>query len=106
MPGSTDEGTMKRGLTSRTVQFIAIGATMGTGLFFGSGESIALAGPSVIFLYILLGLVAFIMLRAVGEFIYTDPTKHSFLAFVGRYLGAGWGHFAIGPIGSSSFWQP
>lgn len=93
--GQPAEGAMKRGLTSRTVQFIAIGATMGTGLFFGSGESIALAGPSVIFLYVLLGLVALIMLRAVGEFIYTDPTQHSFLSFLGRYLGAGWGHFAI-----------
>ena len=39
---------MERGLTNRHVQFIAIGGTIGTGLFLGSGKSIALTGPSII----------------------------------------------------------
>ena len=40
---------MERGLSNRHVQFIAIGGTIGTGLFLGSGKSISLTGPSIIF---------------------------------------------------------
>ena len=35
---------MERGLSNRHVQFIAIGGTIGTGLFLGSGKSLALTG--------------------------------------------------------------
>ena len=42
------DNDMERGLKNRHVQFIAIGGTIGTGLFLGSGKSIALTGPSII----------------------------------------------------------
>ncbi|MBX4377625.1 proline-specific permease ProY, partial [Mycobacterium tuberculosis] len=53
--GENDEG-YQRGLTSRTVQMIAIGGAIGTGLFYGSGGAIEKAGPALILAYALAGL--------------------------------------------------
>lgn len=93
--GTSNEGNeLERGLNNRHVQFIAIGGTIGTGLFLGSGKSIALTGPSIILVYILVGLIMFLLMRAIGELMYHDPNQHTFINFIGRYLGAGWGHFA------------
>ncbi|MBM6700302.1 amino acid permease [Bifidobacterium pullorum subsp. saeculare] len=85
---------MERGLSNRHVQFIAIGGTIGTGLFLGSGKSIALTGPSIVFVYILVGVVMFFMLRAIGEMMYRDPSQHTFINFIRIYLGRAWGKFA------------
>ena len=84
---------MERGLSNRHVQFIAIGGTIGTGLFLGSGKSISLTGPSIIFVYILVGVIMFFLMRAIGEMMYRDPSQHTFINFITRYLGT-WGHFA------------
>lgn len=94
--GSAGEETnqLERGLSNRHVQFIAIGGTIGTGLFLGSGKSIALTGPSIILVYILVGVMMFLLMRAIGELMYHDPDQHTFINFIGRYLGPGWGHFA------------
>ena len=70
---------MERGLKNRHVQFIAIGGTIGTGLFLGSGKSIALTGPSIIFVYIGVGLIMFLLMRAIGEMMYSDPSQHTFI---------------------------
>ncbi|RBP97826.1 amino acid transporter [Bifidobacterium aemilianum] len=85
---------LDRGLSKRHVQFIAIGGTIGTGLFLGSGKSIGLTGPSIVLVYIAVGLIMFILMRAIGELMYHDPSQHTFINFVARYLGGGWGHFA------------
>ncbi|KAB7786779.1 amino acid transporter [Bifidobacterium cebidarum] len=85
---------MARGLNNRHVQFIAIGGTIGTGLFLGSGKSIALTGPSIVFVYIGVGIIMFLLMRAIGELMYRDPSQHTFINFITRYLGNGWGKFA------------
>ncbi|MFD0704680.1 amino acid permease [Alloscardovia venturai] len=85
---------MERGLKNRHVQFIAIGGTIGTGLFLGSGESIALTGPSIVFVYIAVGLFMFILMRAIGELMYRDPSQHTFISFITRYVSPAWGRFA------------
>ena len=93
--GSRDASNqMERGLSNRHVQFIAIGGTIGTGLFLGSGKSIALTGPSIILVYIGVGLVMYLLMRAIGELMYRSPNQHTFIAFITRYLGKGWGSFA------------
>lgn len=51
--------TLQRGLKNRHVQLIAIGGAIGTGLFLGSGHSIALAGPSILFAYMITGTICF-----------------------------------------------
>ena len=78
---------MERGLSNRHVQFIAIGGTIGTGLFLGSGKSISLTGPSIVFVYILVGVIMFFLMRAIGEMMYRDPSQHTFINFITRYLG-------------------
>ena len=85
---------MARGLNNRHVQFIAIGGTIGTGLFLGSGKSISLTGPSIVFVYIVVGAIMFLLMRAIGEMMYKDPSQHTFINFITKYLGKGWGHFA------------
>lgn len=78
---------LKRGLKSRHVTMIAIGGAIGTGLFLGSGSAIQAAGPSIILSYLIVGIITFFMMRALGELILADTEKHSFLDAVKEYLG-------------------
>lgn len=86
------DGTM-RSLSNRNVQMIAIGGTIGTGLFLGSGTTISKTGPSILLVYLVLGIFFFLMMRAIGEMLYSDPSQHTFVAFITRYLGPTVGHF-------------
>jgi AAT family amino acid transporter len=86
------DGTM-RALSNRHVQMIAIGGTIGTGLFLGSGSTISKTGPSVMLVYVVLGLFFFFMMRGIGEMFYSDPSQHTFVSFISRYLGPTVGHF-------------
>lgn len=86
------DGTM-RALSNRHVQMIAIGGTIGTGLFLGSGSTISKTGPSVMLIYLVLGLFFFFMMRGIGEMFYSDPSQHTFVSFISRYLGPTVGHF-------------
>ena len=58
---------LSRGLKSRHVQLIALGGTIGTGLFLGSGKSIHSAGPAILLAYIITGIMCFLLMRALGE---------------------------------------
>ncbi|MGW2117919.1 proline-specific permease ProY, partial [Streptomyces zhihengii] len=55
--GNTSQEGYERGLGSRQVQMIAIGGAIGVGLFMGAGANIAKAGPSIILMYALAGVV-------------------------------------------------
>lgn len=46
--GTDEETALQRGLTSGQIAMIGLSGALGTGLFLGSGEMIALAGPGVI----------------------------------------------------------
>ncbi|KIS04302.1 amino acid permease [Paucilactobacillus wasatchensis] len=81
------ERQLERGLKNRHVQLIAIGGTIGTGLFLGAGQSIHMAGPAIIFSYIVTGLMCFLLMRALGELLLSDLSLHSFVDFVKVYLG-------------------
>lgn len=91
---------LKRSLKSRHVTMIAIGGAIGTGLFLGSGKAIQQAGPAIILSYLIVGIFCFFMMRALGELILADTSKHSFIDSVKEYLGdrmefvAGWMYWA------------
>ncbi|MGO3613940.1 MAG: amino acid permease [Leuconostoc mesenteroides] len=87
------DGTI-RGLKKKHVQMIAIGGTIGTGLFLGAGNSIAKTGPSILIVYAVLGAFFFMMMRGIGEMLYADPSQHTFVSFISKYVGAGAGYFA------------
>lgn len=78
---------LSRSLKSRHITMIAIGGAIGTGLFLGSGSAIHKAGPSIILSYLIVGIFCFFMMRALGELIMSDTSKHSFIDFVKQYLG-------------------
>ena len=54
-----DEHKMQRGLKSRHMQMIALGTSVGTGLFYGSAATIELVGPGIIVSYLLAGTTGF-----------------------------------------------
>ncbi|MBM7642240.1 amino acid permease [Streptococcus loxodontisalivarius] len=90
----TSDNGMVRGLQNRHVQLIAIAGTIGTGLFLGAGRSISLTGPSIILVYLITGVFMYFMMRAIGEMLYMDPDQHTFINFITKYLGKGWGYFS------------
>lgn len=77
----------KRSLSNSHIQLIALGGTIGTGLFLGVGDSIHKAGPSVILIYLIVGIFLFFLMRALGELIMSDFTKHTYIDFIEKYLG-------------------
>ena len=93
-PGEETENGMVRGLQNRHVQLIAIAGTIGTGLFLGDGRSLSLTGPSIILVYMLTGAFMYLMMRAIGEMLYMDPDQHTFINFITKYIGKGWGYFS------------
>ena len=85
----SENENLSRGLKNRHVQLLAIGGAIGTGLFLGSGRSISLAGPSILFAYAITGTVCFFIMRALGELLLSNLNYHSFVDFVHDYLGNG-----------------
>lgn len=87
------ERTLRRHLTSRHIQLIAIGGAIGTGLFMGSGKTISLAGPSIIFVYMIIGFMLFFVMRAMGELLLSNLEYKSFGDFTADLLGSWAGYF-------------
>ncbi|WP_330181393.1 amino acid permease [Nocardia sp. NBC_01503] len=100
--GSTtaDEG-YSRGLSPRTIQMIAIGGAIGTGLFYGAGGAIEQAGPALILAYLAAGLAIFVIMRALGELLTYRPVTGSFAEYANEFLGrfagfaTGWTYWAV-----------
>ena len=91
-PDGAEEG-YERGLGSRQVQMIAIGGAIGVGLFLGAGANIAKAGPSLIFMYALAGVIIFFIMRALGELLLYRPVSGSFAEYSREFLGPFFGYF-------------
>jgi len=91
------EASLKRGLSNRHIQLIALGGAIGTGLFLGIGPAAVLAGPSVILGYAFAGIIAFFIMRQLGEMVVEEPVSGSFSHFAYKY----WGSFA----GYASGWN-
>jgi len=93
------EHHLSRGLKNRHIQLIALGGAVGTGLFLGVAQTIALAGPSVLLGYAVAGLIAFLIMRQLGEMVVEEPVAGSFSHFAHRY----WGEFA-GFLSGWNYW--
>ena len=75
---SPETHSLQRGLSNRHIQLIAIGGAIGTGLFMGSGKTISVAGPSILFVYAIIGIIIFLVLRAMGELLLSNMEYKSF----------------------------
>jgi D-serine/D-alanine/glycine transporter len=89
------EPHLERQLSNRHIQLIAIGGAIGTGLFMGSGKTISAAGPSVIFVYMIIGFMLFFVMRAMGELLLSNLHYKSFSDFAADLLGP-WAGFFTG----------
>jgi D-serine/D-alanine/glycine transporter len=95
----SEEPHLARQLGNRHIQMIAIGGAIGTGLFMGSGKTISLAGPAVLFVYMIIGFMLFFVMRAMGEILLSNLEYKSFGDFAGDILGPWAGFFT-----SWSYW--
>lgn len=86
-------GEMQRGLKNRHLQLIAIGGAIGTGLFLGSGKLISVSGPSIIFVYMVIGFFVFFIMRALGELLLSNLNYHTFGDIAKDMLGPWAGFF-------------
>ena len=64
-----------KGLKPRHIQMIAIGGSIGTGLFLGAGGRLAEGGPGLVIAYGICGVFAFLMVRALGELAIRRPSS-------------------------------
>ncbi|KAG5977132.1 hypothetical protein E4U54_007135, partial [Claviceps lovelessii] len=91
LPHHLEDGTrfhtsdhLRRSLSARQVQMIAIGGTIGTGLFLGTGKSLATGGPaSLLICYAITGAIVFITMLSLGEMAAFIPVAGSFCSFAG-----------------------
>ena len=95
------ENKMQRGLKNRHLQMIALGTAVGTGLFYGSTATIALAGPAVSLSYLIGGIIIFFIVRMLGEMSVEEPVSGSFSYYASKYWGefpgflAGWNYWFL-----------
>lgn len=98
-PSMTDRAVppehLRRSLSNRHLQLIAIGGAIGTGLFMGSGKTISLAGPSIVLVYLIIGAMLFFVMRAMGELLLSNLEYKSFIDFSTDLLGP-WAGFFCG----------
>ncbi len=101
-----DNNQMNRSLKNRHIQMIALGGAIGTGLFYGSGATIKMAGPAVSLSYLIGGIIIFLIMRMLGEMSVEDPQSGSFAYFANKYWGpfpgflAGWSYYITYGIAS------
>lgn len=92
----TAQSGLARKLKGRHLQMIAIGGSIGTGLFVASGRALQLGGPaSVLIAYSFIGAMLYFTVQALGELAVAFPVAGSFSAFSTRFLDPSWG-FAMG----------
>ncbi len=92
----TAHSHLARRLKGRHLQMIAIGGSIGTGLFVASGRALEVGGPaSVLIAYTFIGVMLYCTVQALGELAVAFPVAGSFSAYSTRFLHPSWG-FAMG----------
>ncbi|GLS46804.1 D-serine/D-alanine/glycine transporter [Methylobacterium brachythecii] len=86
---------LERSLENRHIQMMALGGAIGTGLFMGSGKTISVAGPSILLVYLIIGVMLFFVMRALGELLLSNLAYKSFTDFADDLLGP-WAGFFVG----------
>ncbi|CAB1209888.1 amino acid permease [Acinetobacter bouvetii] len=92
----TQSAHLKRKLGARHLNMIAIGGSIGTGLFLASGATIANAGPGgALLAYCLIGIMIYFLMTSLGELATHNPTSGAFFTYGTKYVEGGFG-FALG----------
>lgn len=96
-----EAGGYAKGLKRRHIQMIAVGGAIGTGLFLAAGGRLHTAGPSLVIVYGVCGVIVFLVLRALAEMVLYRPTSGSFMSYSREFLGekaafvSGWMYFLL-----------
>src|SRR3954462_4706966 len=78
---------LHRRLGSGAMAMVAVGGSIGTGLLLGSGAAAQVAGPAIIFTYLISTVIAFVVTMALGEVSARHPDAGSFGVAAELYLG-------------------
>ncbi|MBF2356605.1 amino acid permease [Listeria welshimeri] len=90
------QGEIHRDLKTRHLSMIAIGGSIGTGLFLASGNAIHTAGPGgALVAYITIGIMVYFLMTSLGEMATYMPVSGSFSTYASRFVDPAFG-FALG----------
>ena len=81
------DSDLSRNLRDRHIQLIALGGTIGVGLFLGSAKAIHKGGPGLILAYVIGGIAVFLIMRALGELLTYRPVAGSFAVYADEFCG-------------------
>ncbi|KAM7213334.1 amino-acid permease inda1 [Rhypophila decipiens] len=83
-------------MKGRHLHMIAIGGSIGAGLFVGTGSALRRGGPASLLIdYIIIGVMMFNVVFALGELALMYPVSGGFYTLVTRFVDPSWG-FAMG----------
>jgi len=83
-------------MKSRHLHMIAIGGSIGAGLFVGTGSALRRGGPAALLIdYMIIGVMMFNVVFALGEMSLLYPVSGGFYTLVSRFVDPSWG-FAMG----------
>ncbi|QLQ78754.1 hypothetical protein HG537_0B01030 [Torulaspora globosa] len=90
--GQVHEAEVKRALKPRHIGMIALGGTIGTGLFIGIATPLTNAGPvGALIAYLFMGTLAYAVMQSLGEMATFIPVTSSFAVFSDRFLSPAFG---------------
>lgn len=93
--GSGPAAALGNGLKLRHITMMGLGSAIGAGLFLGSGQGIAEAGPAVLVSYLIAGLIVINVMRMLGEMASAVPATGSFAEYARLGIG-NWAGFSMG----------
>ncbi|MCE4025013.1 amino acid permease [Microbacterium sp. Au-Mic1] len=82
-----EQAGYKKSLNRRQVQMIAIGGAIGTGLFLGSASRLHSNGPALVLSYAFVGVIAYFLMRALGELVLYRTTSGAFVSWMREFFG-------------------
>lgn len=95
MPEKHTPPQLKRSMSAGQMEMISLGGAIGVGLFMGAGSTIKWTGPSVLLAYMFVGLILYIVMRALGEMLYVNPGTGSFADYATEYVHPMAGYMAM-----------
>ena len=98
-----NKNKIRRNLKTRHLSMIAIGGSIGTGLFMASGSAIHMAGPGgALVAYAAIGLMVYFLMTSLGEMATHLPVSGSFSTYAAKFVdpslgyALGWNYWLAG----------